>query len=99
MRFNNTFHMRKMRIDSWKTNATSRGKIMSKGGYEKGFGTLAVEKRFLTEEQLIEGMEIQIKEEIEERTQRSQGTILKDLGYLTVSQVNEILKDLVGPPR
>jgi hypothetical protein len=67
---------------------------MKQEEYQKGFGTEAIEKGFITQEQLIEGMEIQVKEEIEERTHRPIGTILKELGHMTVLQIDEIYRGM-----
>ena len=62
--------------------------------YKKGFGTLAIQKKFITKEQLIEGMETQIKENLETRIHRPIGTILKEMGYITKSQIKVILQEI-----
>jgi len=61
------------------------------------FGTIAVEKGFVTAEQVIEAMNIQILEDMEKREHRLIGTILLDQGILTISQIDEVLRDMVNP--
>ena len=65
---------------------------MEKEDFQKRFGTIAKEQGFVTTEQVIEALEIQVKENMEEGKHRFIGQILTDLGYLTESQVKEILK-------
>jgi hypothetical protein len=66
---------------------------------------IAVEKGFVTAEQVIEAMNIQILEDMEKREHRLIGTILLDQGILTISQIDEVpkikvsLSAFVVPPR
>jgi hypothetical protein len=59
---------------------------------EKRFGTIAIEKGFITKDQLIEGLEAQVQAEIEGLEHRFIGATLYDLGYMTISQVNEVIE-------
>ncbi len=70
---------------------------MDKENIEMRFGTIAVEKGFVTADQVIEAMNIQILEDIEKQEHRLIGSILLDQGIITISQIDEVLKDLVNP--
>jgi len=59
--------------------------------FKKRFGTIAVEKGFVTAEQVLEAMNIQIKEDIQGREHRLIGTILVEKGDITFSQLQEVL--------
>ncbi|MBW1668687.1 MAG: hypothetical protein JRJ66_11660 [Deltaproteobacteria bacterium] len=59
---------------------------------DKRFGVLAVEKGFITKEQLFEALKIQTEENIEDDKHRLIGVILYKLGYITVEQIEEILE-------
>lgn len=60
----------------------------------KRFGVIAIEKGFITLEQLVEAMTIQIMEGIEGKKHRLIGQILLSLEYLTSSQIDEVLESL-----
>jgi hypothetical protein len=59
---------------------------------ERRFGIVAVEKGFVSPEQLQEALEIQVTENIEKKKHRFIGTILVDQGYMKHSQISEVLK-------
>jgi hypothetical protein len=59
--------------------------------YEKQFGIIAIEKGFITPEMLIEGLKIQVEEEVEFHTHRLIGEILMEKDYITAMQIQEIL--------
>lgn len=59
--------------------------------YEKQFGIIAIEKGFITADNLIETLKIQVEEEIQYKTHRLIGEILLDKGYITPTQIQEIL--------
>ncbi len=59
---------------------------------KKRFGGVAIEKGFISMDQLIEGLEIQIDEEIEQGVRRVIGAILVEKGYMNLSQVQETLE-------
>lgn len=59
--------------------------------YEKQFGIIAIEKGFITAENLIETLKIQVEEEIQNKTHRLIGEILLDEGYMTPTQIQDVL--------
>lgn len=61
---------------------------------DKRFGVTAVEKGFITLDQLFDAMRIQLTEEIEKREHRLIGTILFDMGILSPSQIDEVLDSM-----
>ena len=61
---------------------------------ERRFGITAVKKDFITADQLIEALSVQIMEELEESEHRLIGEILFDKQYLTAAQVKEVLRFL-----
>lgn len=61
---------------------------------DKRFGVAAVEKGFITLDQLFDAMKIQLTEEIEKREHRLIGTILFDMGILSPSQIDEVLDSM-----
>jgi hypothetical protein len=58
---------------------------------DKRFGTIAVEKGFITIPQLMDAFEIQVKEDVAGVTHRLIGRILYDLGFLTIPQIEQVL--------
>jgi hypothetical protein len=60
----------------------------------KRFGTIAVEKGFITVDQLTEALNIQAREDVAGKKHRLIGRILVDLRLMTNSQVNEILETM-----
>ena len=71
---------------------------MTTQGLEKRFGTIAVEKGFITLDQLVDAMNIQILEDVEKGVHRLIGEILLELGSITVSQIDEVLDSLIKNP-
>jgi len=61
---------------------------------ERRFGFIAIEKGFIKADQLYEALMRQRAQETGGAERRPLGMILKDLGYLSVSQIEEILKTL-----
>ena len=61
---------------------------------QKRFGAIAVDKGYVTKEQLIQALEIQAKENVEKGQHRLIGQILVDEGFLTNSQIDEILETM-----
>jgi hypothetical protein len=59
--------------------------------HDKRFGVIAVEKRFITKEQLFEALRIQVEEDLSAKPHTLIGIILIKLGYLTPEQADEIL--------
>jgi len=61
---------------------------------ERRFGTIAMDKGFIKADQLYEALMRQRAQETRGGERRPLGMILKDLGYLSVTQVDEILEAL-----
>ena len=61
---------------------------------DKHFGTTAVGKGFITSHQLVEGLEIQAREDLVGAKHRLIGKILFDLGFVTLPQIEEILASM-----
>jgi len=61
---------------------------------QRRFGFIAIEKGFTKADQLWEALIKQRAQETGGTDRRPLGMILKDLGYLSVSQINEILQTL-----
>ncbi len=62
--------------------------------YHKRFGTIAVDKGYISEDQLIKALELQAKENVTEGKHRLLGQIFIDEGLLTTTQVDEILETM-----
>ena len=54
---------------------------------EKRFGTIAVEKGFITIDQLMDALEVQVREDLAGIKRRHIGKILYDLGFLTLDHI------------
>ncbi len=61
---------------------------------KKRFGFMAVKKGFITIDQLIEAMKIQVREEINKGVHRLIGAILIEMGFMNTLQVNEVLESI-----
>jgi len=61
---------------------------------ERRFGFIAIEKGFIRADQLWQALIEQRAQETSGRERRPLGMMLKDLGYLSVSQIDEILQTL-----
>lgn len=59
--------------------------------FEKRFGVIAIEKGFITAEQLIEAIKIQVMEDIEDGKHRLIGRILLEQELITIPQIDEVL--------
>jgi hypothetical protein len=58
---------------------------------EKRFGTIAVEKGYITVDQLMDALDIQVRENLSGKGHRLIGKILYDLGFLTIDQIQRVL--------
>ena len=67
---------------------------MPERNLEKRFGTIAVAKGYITEEQLDDAINIQRKDTIQQRKHRVIGTILFNQGYMTYQQIDEVLSTM-----
>lgn len=61
---------------------------------EVRFGKVAVDKRFITMDQMLNAIEVQVKENIAFGTHRKIGMILLEGGHITMEQIDEVLKVL-----
>jgi hypothetical protein len=64
--------------------------------YDKRFGNIAIEKGFLTLDELINALEIQVQEEIKKGERRLIGQILLEQKVMTSDQIKEVLSDIFG---
>jgi hypothetical protein len=62
--------------------------------YEKQFGVIAIEKGFISSEQLIDALKLQVKEDLEYKSHRLVGEILLDAGHITPDQVQEVVNTI-----
>ncbi len=56
-------------------------------------GIIALEKGFITSRQLGKAVNTQLSDDLERGKRRLIGEILVDMGFMTVSQVEEVLDD------
>jgi len=61
---------------------------------QRRFGFIAIEKGFIKVDQLYEALIKQRAQETGRKERRLLGMILKDMGYLSVSQIDEVLQAL-----
>ena len=59
----------------------------------KRFGCLAMQKGFITEDQFFQAMKVQVSEEQKGGCSALIGQILKNMGFMTDGQVEEVIKD------
>jgi hypothetical protein len=57
------------------------------------FGIIALEKGFITSRQLGKAVNAQLSDDLEKGKYRLIGGILVNMGFMTVSQVEEVLDD------
>ena len=62
--------------------------------YEKRFGNIAIDMGFLTLDELINALEIQVQEEIDKGERRLIGQILLELKVMTSDQIKQVLANL-----
>ena len=62
----------------------------------KFFGEIALEKRFVSAEQLYEALTIQAKNRASRLLEKQLGQILLEMGYMTEEQISEVL-DVLYP--
>ncbi len=60
--------------------------------YEKRFGVLAVEKGYITQDQLFDALRAQVAEDLSASRHRRIGQILIDRGAMRPDQVEEIVR-------
>ena len=62
----------------------------------KFFGEVALEKRFVSPEQLYEALTLQARSRVEGTQEKLLGQILLELGYMNEEQISEVL-DVLYP--
>ena len=62
--------------------------------YEKRFGLIAIEKGFITPDELIAALKIQVREDVEHGTHRQIGEILLDQNIMSANQVEAVVKTI-----
>jgi len=62
--------------------------------FEHRFGFVAVKKGFITPEQFIRAFDIQFNENLSTLKHRPIGEIFVDMGFMNISQVEEVLQVL-----
>jgi hypothetical protein len=59
------------------------------------FGSIAIRKGYITAEQLIDALNQQVRENVYKNQHRLIGSILREMKYLTVEQIDEILTEMI----
>jgi len=59
------------------------------------FGYLAIQKGFITKDQLINAIRVQILNEEKECGSEPVGRILKEMGFITDEQIDEVMRDIL----
>ena len=67
---------------------------MGKEYLQYRFGFMAVKKGFVTPEQVSKALDVQFKENVTAEKYRLTGEILVDMGFMSTSQVNEVLENI-----
>ena len=62
--------------------------------YEKRFGLLAIERGYITSDDLIRAIKIQVEEDVANNSHRLFGEILLDMNCLSATQIQEILDNV-----
>ncbi len=70
------------------------GRFVDLEGLEKRFGVIAVEKGFITSDQLLEVLKIQIQEDVEKGNHRLIGRILLEQELITFPQIDKVVESL-----
>lgn len=70
---------------------------MNTSQMDRRFGLTAVQEGYITLDQLLEAIKIQITEEIEKGEHRLIGRILYEMGVITPPQIDEVLKSMDIP--
>ncbi len=62
---------------------------------DQRFGTAAIKMGFITPEQLLEALKIQVKENLDNSSHRLIGSILQEAGYMNFQQIDQVLKEIL----
>ncbi len=60
--------------------------------YEKRFGVTAVELGFITADQLVAALKVQVREDLEGGKHRLLGQILREMGLMSPDEVERVLR-------
>lgn len=66
---------------------------------QKRFGMVAVERQYVTKEEVTEALQIQVNENMSTGIHRQIGAILFDLGCMNAGQVQMVLGELTSPAK
>ena len=58
------------------------------------FGNIAIEKGYITKDQFIEGMALQLENELEGDTSTRIGSILVKMGFMTEEHINKVVASI-----
>jgi hypothetical protein len=64
--------------------------------YERRFGNIAIERGYITSEDLTAALKIQVQEEFEFKDRRLVGQILFGIDKMTADQIKAVLSELIG---
>ena len=67
------------------------------GHLKKRFGAIAIQSRFVTKDQMIEAMTVQIEDETEGMQPKLIGSILQQAGFMTLEQVDQVIETMDRP--
>ena len=67
--------------------------------FEKRFGITSIEKGYITADNLIEAIKVQVEEDIEYKDHRLIGEILMEKDYLTADQIEDVLNTIFSDKR
>jgi len=62
--------------------------------YEKRFGIIAIEKGFISQEELVYALTIQVREDIESGIHRLVGELFFDLKIMDANEIEEVVKEI-----
>jgi len=63
--------------------------------YEKRFGIIAIEKGFISQEELIHALTVQVREDLESGLHRLVGELFFDLEIMDANQIEEVVKEIM----
>jgi len=63
--------------------------------YEKRFGIIAIEKGFISQEELIHALTVQVREDLESGIHRLVGELFFDLEIMDANQIEEVVKEII----
>jgi hypothetical protein len=83
----------RMNEGEWSWNSIA-GEKMNEKISDKTFGKVALERGFITKDQLDEALRIQAGEDVSKMSHRPIGRILLNNGFITFQQVGDVLKSM-----